>query len=79
MLYQIKVFPNSKFNQVVVCENDGESGGADLEVHLTAKAVDGAANAALITALANHFHCRKSQVFITAGLKSRHKTVQIML
>lgn len=73
MRYQIKVFPNSKSNQVKI-------GGANqLEIHTTAKAISGAANAAIIPLLAQHFSCKKSQIFIISGLKSRQKIIEVML
>ena len=48
-----------------------------LIVFLRAKAVDGAANQALIKALAEHFGVAKSCVTIVAGQRSRHKIVDV--
>ncbi len=48
-----------------------------LVVYLTAPAVDGKANKALIDALASQFDVAKSRIEIIKGLKSRHKTVKI--
>ncbi len=47
------------------------------KIYLTAPAVEGRANQALIAFLAEHFHAAKSQITITKGLKSRHKVVTI--
>ena len=46
-------------------------------VYLTAPAVDGKANKALIGALAEEFDVAKSRIEIIKGLKSRHKTIKI--
>ena len=47
------------------------------KVHLTAPAVDGKANKALLSVLADYFLVPKSRIEITKGLKSRHKTISI--
>ncbi len=73
MIYQVKVFPNSKINQVVKVDID------HLEIRTTAKAVDGHANQALIELISDFLPCKKSQIFILKGLTSRHKVIQIML
>ena len=66
----IKVIPGAK-KQRCVSEN------GRVKVYLTAPAVDGKANKALILFLAEHFGVRKSQVEIIKGLKSREKVVKI--
>ena len=48
-----------------------------LKVYLTAPAVEGRANKALIEVLADYWGVKKSQIEITKGLKIRHKTVMI--
>jgi len=63
---EIKVVPNAKKNQF----KNGK-------VYLTAPAVEGKANRALIEFLAEHFDVKKSQVRIIRGLKSRNKVIQI--
>jgi hypothetical protein len=73
MRYQLKIFPNSKQSQVKVC------GASQLEIRTPAKAVSGAANTAVIKLLAHHFSCKKSQIFIISGHKSRQKTIEVML
>ena len=70
MRIEIRVIPNAK-RQVLKQEGDMT------KVYLTAPAVDGQANKALIEFLAKHFKVRKSQIEITKGLKSRTKTIKI--
>jgi uncharacterized protein (TIGR00251 family) len=55
---------------------DGQH-GERLKVKLQARAVDGAANEALIEFLAEHYNVPKRNVRIAAGLKSRLKRVVI--
>ncbi len=66
----IRVIPNTKQNKIV---DEGER----LKVYLTAPAVDGRANKALIALLAEHFGVRKSSISIIRGEKSRDKVIQI--
>ena len=70
MKLNIKVIPNAKVNRLT--EEPGR-----LKVHLTAKAVDGKANQALIEFLAEHYDIKKYQISIIRGLKSRDKIVEI--
>ena len=51
--------------------------GERMKVRLQARAVDGKANEALIEFLADYYKVPKRNVRITAGLKSRQKSVQI--
>jgi len=67
---RIKVVPNAKQNKLV--EEPGR-----LKVYLTAPAVEGKANKALIEFLAEHLRTRKSNISIIRGLKSREKVVEI--
>ncbi len=48
-----------------------------LKLYITAPAVDGKANKALIGFLSKHFKVSKSKIEIIKGLKSRHKTINI--
>ena len=66
----LKVVPGAKRNLL-----KKEAGG--IKVYLTAPAVDGKANKALVRFLAEHFDARKADVTIIKGLKSRHKTIKI--
>lgn len=69
-IIQIKVVPNAKKAHIKEEERL-------LKVYLTAPAVDGKANKALIPVLAAYFGAKKSQVEIIKGLKSREKTISI--
>ncbi|MFH1541991.1 MAG: DUF167 domain-containing protein [bacterium] len=71
MRYNIRVIPNAKQNRIVQ-ETDR------LKVYLTAPAVDGKANKALIEFLAEYFKVKKRQVAIIRGEKSRDKTIEIL-
>lgn len=68
--YLIKVIPNARKSSVAV--EDGR-----LKVKVSAPAVDGKANEAVIKALADHFKVRTSLVKILKGDKSREKVVSI--
>ena len=70
MPIDIKVIPGAKKNFI---REEGEI----LKVYLTAPALEGKANKALIDFLAGHFHIKKSQIEIIKGLKSRYKTIII--
>lgn len=70
MIIQVKVVPNAKKPLV---KKDGE----EYRVYVTAPAVEGKANEALVRALAGHFGVGKSAIQITKGLKSRRKTIKI--
>ncbi|MCI0445802.1 DUF167 domain-containing protein [bacterium] len=66
----VKVVPQAKKARVVE-----EAGG--LKVYVTAPALEGRANDALIAALAEHFALRPSQIAIMKGLQSRRKMIKI--
>ena len=70
MRIELKVMPGARRNQWV---QEGEG----IKVYLTAPAVDGKANAALITFLSKHFKVKSSRIEIIKGLKSRHKIINI--
>ncbi|MBU4333798.1 MAG: DUF167 domain-containing protein [Candidatus Omnitrophica bacterium] len=72
MIIDIKVIPQAKKNQIKQ-END------IVKVYLTAPAVDGKANKALIEVLADHFGVKKCDILIKKGLKTRSKTLFINL
>ena len=72
MKFAVLVKPGSKKGDLVEATSDG------LTVFLRAKAVDGAANQALIRVLAKHFHVAKSQIAIVNGQKSRKKLVEVV-
>jgi uncharacterized protein (TIGR00251 family) len=66
----VKVVPNAR--KARVKEEQGR-----LKVYVTAPAVEGKANAALIETLAEHFKVRKSAIAIVRGETSREKVVDI--
>lgn len=70
MELRIRVTPQARRN--LIKQEEGVT-----KVYLTAPAVDGKANKALITILAEHYGVRKSHIQITKGLKSRDKTIMI--
>lgn len=92
MIYSVTVKPGSKKGPLVVeaptvasgdfldgtrtCANSAAA--KNLTVYLREKPVDGAANAALIKTLAEHFHVAKSCVVIKSGTSSRHKLIEII-
>jgi len=71
MKLDVKVVPQAKRNMIKTDQ------GA-LKVYLTAPAVDGKANKALITFLSDHYGVKRNQIEIIKGLKSRDKTINII-
>ncbi len=72
-IYKIKVIPNSKINKLI------ETGDNYLKIKLTAPALEGKANKALIAFLSEHFKLPKNRVSLISGEKSREKIVKILL
>ena len=70
MKIDVKVIPNARKERIV-----GE--GGLYKVYVTAPALDGKANKALIDLLAEHFGVKKGDVRIVKGEKSREKIVEI--
>lgn len=70
MKLEIKVIPGAKKN---LLKKEGELH----KVYLTAPAVEGKANKALVEFLAGEFGVAKGQIQIIKGLKSRIKVVMI--
>lgn len=70
--YSVHARPGSSKGPLVEVGDDGV-----LMVFLAARAVDGAANDALVAALAEHFGVRKGDVTIVRGHSSRHKIVAV--
>ncbi len=70
MEIEVKVIPAARRNAI------RQEGGC-YKIYLTAPAVDGKANEALIRFLAEHYQVRKNQIEIIKGLKSRHKVIII--
>ena len=69
-LINIRVIPNAKKNNV--SEEQGK-----FKVHISAPAVNGKANKALIKVLAEYFKVKKRGIKIIRGAKSREKVVEI--
>lgn len=68
-IIRVRVVPRARRNRV-------KQEGRRLKVYLTAPPVEGKANEMLVEVLAEHLHCRKSELKITKGEKSRDKVVQ---
>jgi uncharacterized protein (TIGR00251 family) len=71
----LRVYPGARRNEV-----GGRYGTTEppiLMVRVTAPAVDGKANAAVIEALAEAFGCSRRDVRVLVGPTSRHKIVEI--
>ena len=66
----VRVVPRAKENKVV------EEAGR-YKVYVTAPAIDGRANRAVIELLAAHFGLRKSQVHLMQGTKNRDKRIAL--
>lgn len=73
MRYAITVKPGSKKGPLIEVADDGA-----LTVFVRERAVDGAANAGVIKAIADHFDVPKSHVAIVRGHTSRSKLVEIV-
>ncbi len=69
-LFNIKVLPNSKKNEIV-------AEGDRLIVRVKAPAVGGKANKATINALAEYFKVKKNKIRIIKGQKTRKKVIEI--
>lgn len=74
MLYSVTVKPGSKKGPLVVESADAK----ELTVYLREKPVDGAANAALVKLLADHFGVAKTCITIKTGLGSRRKIIEVI-
>jgi uncharacterized protein len=70
MKMNVKVIPGAKRDLLKEEENG-------IRVYLTAPAVDGKANEALIGFLAEHYGIRQREIEIIKGLKSRNKVIII--
>jgi uncharacterized protein len=66
----IRIIPNAR--KTAIIEEEGR-----IKVYVTAPAVDGKANAALLILLAEYLEVRKSDIEILRGEKSRNKLIGI--
>ena len=72
MRYTLFVKPGSKKGPLVEVAETGE-----ITVYVRERAVDGAANKAVIELLAKHFGVAKSLIEIESGFTGRHKRVRV--
>lgn len=72
MKYTVLVKPNSRHRHEVVVQDDGS-----LMVYSRAPAVEGRANQAVISLLADYFSVPKSRVAIVRGVHGRRKLVEV--
>lgn len=70
--FKIKVVANSKANSIDFCEEY-------VKIKITARAVEGKANKAIVEYLADILSCSKSNISIISGEKSSLKIIQIKL
>ena|GEM_PF-716528 len=49
-----------------------------LHVYVKERALEGKANKAILTALANHLNIRKNHIFLVSGIQSKHKVFEII-
>ena len=68
---KLRVIPRARQNKITV-DSDGT-----LRVHITAAPAGGAANVAVVRAIAEYFDVPKSQIKIVRGETSRDKVVEI--
>lgn len=73
MIVEIWVKPGSKKGNLVQPGDEGEP----WTVFVTAKAVDGEANEAVISLLADFFKVQKRRVLIKSGHRSRRKLIEV--
>ena len=71
MLYTVHVKPGSRKGPLV------EESPGGLTVYVRERAVDGAANAAVVRVLAEHFRVPRSRVEIVRGHTSRTKRIEV--
>jgi uncharacterized protein YggU (UPF0235/DUF167 family) len=74
MLLTVRVIPRSAHNTLEWQEGDN---GKILKARLTASPVDGAANTALISLLAERLHIPRRTITIMRGSNARLKTIEI--
>ena len=66
----VRAVPRAKKNEVI-------EEAAHYKVYVTAPAIEGRANRAVLELLAAHFGLKKSQVHLVRGEKSRDKVVDV--
>lgn len=73
---QVKVIPKSSLNKVISVETD-DAQQIILKLKVTAPAVNGEANQALINLLSSHFSIKKVNIKILSGHTSKQKVIII--
>ncbi|MCL4383271.1 DUF167 domain-containing protein [Candidatus Marsarchaeota archaeon] len=73
MMLKIKVIPNSKINAIEKISQD------NYKIKIMEKAIDGKANKAVISALAEYFNTKKSNINIVKGAMSSKKIIEIIV
>ena len=68
---KIKVIVNAKKNELIKISDN------EYKVRITAPAVEGKANAAIIDFLAKEFEVKKSKIKIEKGEKSKNKIIEM--
>lgn len=71
MIIEAKIVPNARKNNLI------DLGQNKYKIYITAPAIQGKANQALIEFLANHFQISKNQARILKGMKSKNKIIEI--
>lgn len=72
MKVYVKVKPNSRHREEVVANDDNS-----LTIYIKAPAVEGKANLAAITLIAEHFNVPKSRVKLIRGATSKQKIFEV--
>lgn len=70
MKIEVKIIPGARKNAINLETSP-------VKIHLTAPAVDGKANKALVAFLSEYYNINKNSINIIKGLKSRHKVIII--
>jgi uncharacterized protein len=71
MLIKVKVFLNSKKDEIIKIKDD------EFEVRAKEKAEEGRANRAVIKVLADYFRVDESKIKLIKGFKERNKIFEI--
>lgn len=78
MLLKIRLQPGAKKATLASWRGVAPTADGTLKISVTAPALDGRANNALIGFLSEHYNVPKSRVRIVRGEKSRNKVVEII-
>ncbi|MBL7197700.1 MAG: DUF167 domain-containing protein [Candidatus Omnitrophica bacterium] len=76
-IFKISVIPKAKRN-LIKQEADTLTGTSRLKVYLTAPAIEGRANKALINILSDFLKVKKPQIQIIKGEKTRNKLINVI-